>query len=399
VTRSHRSANAWLDSVLRCACPPDNQDAYWRLVRSVRASNLLAPVDRSAASVGEVERIIQAVGIAACHVQRWVRTPESWPHSALSRRLQWRSLVTHLFALYAVPAVACDTWLEAHGAPWERDLFFHLSAGLSLRRFLIPDWKRPTKAAAAHFLGAPADLCLRAALRWAQVRGLGGDDRLARYLATHTLLGIITDHHDYWETVIRFLIRNQPMSTDELGQIVTYVQQQRFGPASGVRGVGASNQPLQPDLHLDGWSLQSLRRHIANWRPEPRPIPLPGLRAPSTARWEPIPASGFRLLKGDILWSIEELLTGQDLQIEGHVMHHCVARYIGRCVRRESSIWMVKMSSQDRTVRVMTIEVAPATKAIVQVKGRKNAPPTAGQAAIVRSWATQEGLSLPVWLR
>jgi hypothetical protein len=360
---------------------------------------LLAPVDRSAASVGEVERIIKAMGRAACHVQRWVRTPESWPHLSLSRRLQWRSLVTHLFALYPVPAVACDTWLDKHGAAWERDLFFHLGAGLSLRRFLIPDWKRPTKAAAAHFLCAPADLRLRAALRWAQVRGLGGDDRLARYLATQTLLGVITDHHDHWESVIRFLIRNQPISSDELSQIVTYVHQQRFGPASGVRGIGAGDQPLQPDLHLDGRSLQTLRRHIANWRPEPRRISLPGLRAPNTACWEPIPVSGFRLQNADILWSIEELLTGQDMQIEGHVMQHCVARYIGRCMRRQSSIWTVKRTTQDRAVRVLTIEVAPATKAIVQVKGRKNAPPTPAQAAIVRSWATQEGLTLPDSLR
>jgi hypothetical protein len=55
---------------------------------------------------------------------------------------------------------------------------------------------------------APHHYTAVAALRWAQVRGLGGDEALAPAVL-RTRLGKVLEHEDFWENVLLFFI-NQP---------------------------------------------------------------------------------------------------------------------------------------------------------------------------------------------
>ena len=55
---------------------------------------------------------------------------------------------------------------------------------------------------------APADLTVEAALRWGQIHGLGGNERLARAVIV-TRLGADYEHDDFWASVLR-PIRRQP---------------------------------------------------------------------------------------------------------------------------------------------------------------------------------------------
>jgi hypothetical protein len=176
-------------------------------------------------------------------------------------------------------------------------------------------------------------------------------------------------------------------------QIIEFIHQQRFEPAEYVWGHGAGSEPLQPNFEIRGRSLRSLRRHMSHWREEflPRMQELPNRSAPV---WPATGIGSFQYDDGCRSWTIEELLTGKALVIEGGVMHHCVASYIHFCVRRQTSIWSMKICEDEQSKRVLTIQVSPTSRTIVQAKGRKNAPPDDRSWAILQKWAEQERLVL-----
>jgi hypothetical protein len=68
--------------------------------------------------------------------------------------------------------------------------------------------------------------------------------------------------------------------------------------------------------------------------------------------WRHSPIRDFRLVEGSEMlgnmrvWTITELLTNQELILEGRDMRHCVATYTERCVRRQASIWSMQMAKR-----------------------------------------------------
>jgi hypothetical protein len=93
-------------------------------------------------------------------------------------------------------------------------------------------------------------------------------------------------------------------------------------------------------------------------------------------------------------WTIRELLDGNELVVEGRVMRHCVARYVGRCAERRSSIWSMTCYSCLGQEHVLTIEVGPGTHTIVQAKCKRNLHPSPEARKIMLRWARQAGLKL-----
>jgi hypothetical protein len=239
---------------------------------------------------------------------------------------------------------------------------------------------------------APDDAQPLRAYRWANVRSLGGDEKIARLLMTNPIIGAPTEHEQFWESVIRFLIRNAPINTAEIAAIVEFVHQQRFQPADIVWGPGAGQQPIQPDFNIRGRSLMSLRRHMANWRAE-----LAGKMPPlvrTDPRWERTAIGPFRYSHDDTLWTIDELLSDQELRVEGGIMQHCVADYSHDCARRKTTIWSMKLERNGRRFRALTIEVAPKQKTIWEARGKRNSPPTGVAREMLHRWAHQEGLNV-----
>jgi hypothetical protein len=299
-------------------------------------------------------------------------------------------LVNHFFDRYPVPKFMPAIWLSLHDQPWERNLYLYLARGLSVRKFLWPIPVHLTKAAAAFFMQAPDDLAPLLAVRWAHVRSLGGDNRLARLLLRTNGLTLLTLHEEFWESVIRFLIKNAPISAEEVIAIVDFIHDQRFRPGRLVWGPKAGDEPLQPQFSLRGRSLRSLRRHMANWRTELM-IKRPDLTVGSP-KWSPTPIRPFRHEDANGLWCIDELLTDRELRVEGGIMQHCVATYIPDCARRLTSIWSMKLQQGETRKRVLTIEVLPETKTIWQARGKRNLPPNEVAQEILGRWAQQEGL-------
>ena len=136
----------------------------------------------------------------------------------------------HLFDQYPVPDFLTAAWWNENEAAWELDLYLHLAQGRSVRQFPNPLFQSLTKKMGALYLHSPADLSPFAALNWARIRALGGDERLARILISRTLLCYPLQDQPFWDSVFRFLIQNQPISADEIVEIVHFVNQQRFEP-------------------------------------------------------------------------------------------------------------------------------------------------------------------------
>jgi hypothetical protein len=190
-----------------------------------------------------------------------------------------------------------------------------------------------------------------------------------------------------------FFVAHQPIAEDELAELLRFLYRQRFLPADTVLGYGAGPLPLQPGLSLSGRTLLWLRTHQANWRTDL------GLRTIVTTtpevRWEASGIKAFHWSTEAAVWSIEELLTAQELRVEGQLMQHCVASYVFPCLRRESSIWSMRHQSVQDNRRLLTIEVLPDTKTIRQIKGPRNSPPTEFARTLISQWASQEGLVMP----
>ena len=375
----------------------DYWSPYWRLITAVRAnSQLLTPVsNRGRTNPDSFKCIIRACARMANYSQRWRGLPETWKAPAANPFVQFRSLVSHLFDQFPVPTFMADIWTYRCTAdrPWEIELYLHLASGHSVRQFKLPlNYPvRITKRAAQWWMRAPDDILPIAAYRWAHVRALGGDSRLADILKMTPALIIPTEHEDFWESVIRFLIKHSPISASEICEIVDFIHAQRFQAAERTWGPGAGEQPLQPNFSLRGRSLMSLRRHMANWR-----VDLgenqPTFVAPSS-KWTRTDIAPFRHEVGDTVWTIDELLTDHDLQVEGGMMNHCVATYVYRCARRRTSIWSMKMHQGERRVRTLTIEVLPNSRIINEARGKRNAPPKGVAKEMLNQWAEQEGLT------
>lgn len=387
-------AHRCLDELLsRCAQANENsQAAYWRLIHAVRArSQLLQPQSNPIRHHPDaIKRIVNACAGMAKVSHLWYRQPEDWIVIGTGPFEQFRSLVSHLFDHFPVPKFMAQVWTCEDRELWNVDLYLHLASGCGIRQFDGFTSFRVSKRTAGFFMQAPDHLSPMNALRWAQIRAQGGDDRLARVLLSSTTLMEITRDEEFWESVISFLAENQPISVDEILEILIFIEEQRFQPAErlGVPAVG--NHAVQPDFSLRGRTLMSLRRHMANWRAE---LGIKGpVIAPYNPQWATTDIRPCNYADGESIWMINEISCRKDLLIEARIMRHCVASYLQCCIRGQTSIWTMQLQQGKRNRRVLTVEVIPQTRTIRQARGWRNSRPTPCELEVLEHWSEQESL-------
>lgn len=394
------AARRRLDDAIRAAraatsLEPRAQDAYDRLVSYVRGrTGLLRP----AADPGRLARCTEVnSGLLALALHRddWLRSVERWEPPPGSATVQFASLAAHLLTRYPVPPCLNAAWFQApaHRRHPEQAWYKHLGRGDSLRTAGLP---LPfTRAMAHHFSEAPAYYTPRRALRWAQVRGLGGSEHLAS-VVVQTRLGSEFANEDFWVTVLRFFVANPRMDLTRVGRIVDFLHDQRcvtrevFVPGQGVVRQG----PPQPDFSLKGRSVASLWRQVEEWE---------GHRGQSrwwVPSWAPTAIRGFRHVEEDgqrrgvRCWTIRELLTGWELECEGQAMRHCVATYEDDCASRATSIWSLRLDRGHGPRRALTVEVDPKERVICQARGYCDREPREAELALLQLWARREGLTI-----
>ena len=338
---------------------------------------------------------------------RWKRDVADWQPDSHNSRRQFGALARHLLAEYDVPACMDTAFFMGldDGARARQNWFVHVGTGQNIRKAGIP--VRLTKRMAHVFtFSAPPEYTVDAALRWAQVVGMGGDDLLAEAVCD-SMLGEHYDEGPFWETVLHFFVNNPMLDVVHVGPIVDYIQHQRFAKQERRNPDGSVDlvDPPEPGFTMKGRTPDSLLRRVDAWH---RALTKSTVKEPR--KWASCGIDGFTWVDederaGEIrTWRIEEVLNSRDLSYEGKTMKHCVASYVQSCANGSKSIWSMKVEylGTGTTRHVLTIELFNAKRYIRQVRGRSNSRPMdahSGRAQegwhVLSRWADQEGLTLP----
>lgn len=142
-------------------------------------------------------------------------------------------------------------------------------------------------------------------------------------------------------------------------------------------------------IRLKGVNLRSLHRRATNWRREIQAEM--DARERATAIWPGAAYTPFNEEREGISYQIVQLTTAESLREEGQLMRHCVLSYRHRCARGECSIWSLRKIEQGRQIPLVTMEIN-SRRQMVQVKGRCNRTPNTIYRAIIKEWATREGI-------
>ena len=327
-------------------------------------------------SCAQAEHFLPGLLALSHHHADWLREIEAWKPTDTSPSRQFGSLARHLLANCPVPTFMDRVWFQEPSkiSRQQQKWFKHLGLGYGIRGTDIPI--RLTKKMAYLFTLAPDHYTVEQALRWGQIRGWGGGKPLVDAVVS-TRLGRTFEHEAYWAQAIRFLVCNQEAVLPHVAAIVEYLRVHRHH---------------LPTKKLDWKVICCLLEKVAQ------------IQAPAVAddrvrslAWAPIGIDGFTWQEDadqNWTWTISELLTSSELSAEGAAMRHCVASYASRCAEQKSSIWSMICHSHRGHQRVLTIEVNPATRAIVQARGRGNKRPSRQARRVMEDWAEKERLKL-----
>jgi hypothetical protein len=332
----------------------------------------------------------------ATHSHAWLRPLGDWEVVSSNPRRQFGSLVRHLFANYPVPGFFDSVWFRRSRT---QNWFLHVGQGGSIRaakRLYFP----MTKREAHEFMLAPDDYTLEHALRWAQIHALNGNRRMADTVCG-TRLGGEFVHNDFWVSVLRFFVQNPFLDTVHYGPIIDYLHSQKFETQDVfVRpGVVEQRPPRHPGFTMRGRTAESLLRQVSAWHAQ-----LGREQRVGPAQWKSAGIDGLSLIEGHERsknmrrWTITELLNRDALINEGRAMRHCIATYARSCANGRSSVWSMQCEDAEGRERVLTIEVRPSSRMVMEARGRFNAAPTPQAMRILRQWTEKADLSLAAYV-
>ena len=342
---------------------------------------------------------IEALALVAAHTRSWLRPIEDWKPRSHSSSRQFTSLLRHLFSRYDDVPVFFDTvWLTGRSkeAAERRRWYLHVGRGQNIRHCYLPI--ALTKKMAHHFMQAPNDITVDQALRWGQIHGLGGDERLARAVFG-TRLTATFDNDDFWSTVIRWFIQHPMLDRAHVGPIVDYLHRQRFLPEQVFVAPGHREETAapQPNLTMKGRTPESLLGRVQDWHRS-----LSRGNRVQIRQWQPSGINGFEFLEGKggnlQCWTIRELLSSKALVSEGRQLKHCVATYDTSCSQGYCSIWTMEVESFACIDKVVTIEVRNHARMICQIRGKANRLPNQKERQMVQRWADSAGLRIAAYI-
>jgi hypothetical protein len=371
-------------AMLRSVSDQGTRDALAALLSHVAQTRLLSRA-AAVAAWGRAAGNTWLEGLAALarFHSRWKRPLLAWRPASHSRWRQFASLCRHLLADYPTPAFLDAAWfLGGPAGERQQGWFVHVASGGSVRTADLP--VRLTRKMAHQFLLAPSHYTPDEAIRWAQVRALGGGrQHLAAILSTH--LADCFEDDPFWVRAMEWLIHVPDFERHYARPVFDYLRQRRqAGTADAATDASC----------LRGRSLTSMWERTRAWYRE-----LAAQRNLTPAAWS---RSGVQELHQvqwvngeEVRWSITELVTSEELQAEGRFMGHCVASYQRRCEAGTSSIWSLRRQAPGGKAKPRcTIELAPGRRRLCQVRGRANRQPWESEMHWVRLWAEQEGLTI-----
>jgi hypothetical protein len=351
----------------------------------------MALEERSAFILHE-RKHIGAISRLARFSSRWVRTLAGFSCRTYNADRQLGELARFLLARWPVPKFFDQAWGE-RSTDLHREWFIHLGAGGNLRT--APGLPFPlTKMMSHHALLAPDQTLIVSALRWGQVRALGGSERLARAVI-HSSLRDVQEDEPFWLGVVRFFVANSTLDPQQIGPVVDWIRNQRFvaEPRRIVNGIVCGGEIPQPGFSMKGRTVATVLRQVERWHRD-----LNRATINSSTVWPTCGIPGYERIEGSegsqTIVRIDEIVASADLQAEGRAMRHCVASYVRTCARGASAIYSLKTDNGTGYERRLTIQLDVLSKRIIQARGRYNAPPSPLDQRYLRNWATIAGLAI-----
>lgn len=304
----------------------------------------------------------------------WINDLFEWKPKSKQVQVQLKELTSYLFCRYKVPDFLYQGFYSTNllYVEW----FIHLGTGRrvkDLNKMPIPF----TQKMGHYFLQAPARLTIAEAIRFAQVRGLGGDERIADRIALSWLGSKGYDDEPFWERFVQILVTGGMFNHAKIGELIDYVREMKRAVAG---------------YHLKGRTLQSILKQSEEWHKR-------SSHATVLQYWRPCGIEGYRYEKqdGDIV--VEELISTKELVSEGKTMKHCVASYAHLCLKGRAAIYSFRKYTAGTMLETLaTIEVNLFSKKIVQAKGKMNKPVSNEVRRCMELWARKTELTIGAYL-
>jgi hypothetical protein len=373
------------------------REAFLALLNCVRARTTLLKPTSGHGTPGWIAPLflINRLRNLAIRHSHWIRSCETWPPEVGNLRPVFRSLAAHLLTHYPVPGFMDSAWDLPNGPEGfrQQSWFIRLGRGASFRSFNLP--LMLTRRMEHYLRKAPDHYTAVQALRYGEARGLGGSEKLAREVANGRL-GQRIDRPDFWRTVLRFFVAHPEMDIAHVNPIVDFIHANKFAGDQVLTADGVESQnPPWPSFSIEGRTLKSILRLVSAWHAD-----LGITKDAPWCSWRKSGIQGYRFLEkrsteeGDYDWSIVELLDSTALHSEGRAMRHCVYTYVKKCRSGETTIWSLRLRAGGEEKRMVTIEVDPRKRSIIQVRMKCNRWPGARSSEIIRQWAALAGLGV-----
>ncbi len=339
-------------------------------------------------------RLISGVWRIAGKLELTIREIDSWSAGTHNPRRQFGSLVRHLFARYEMPGFFDSAWLGncRDMKKWQQ-WFISVGQGTALRQIASCEIEI-TKRVQHHTMLAPSDLDVGQAIRWGQVIALGGSERLARAMVGSQIDRPNQDEA-FWTSVVQFLCANPMLDPAQVGPMIDYLYNRRFlrQPDRIVDGVRICGEIPEPNLSMKGRTVDSILRQIQAWHRQLARVPRREVN-----HWQPCGVPELERREGTDsnfrIWRIVELLSTQELVEEGRALHHCVASYEWSCLKQQCAIFSLRLHDRNGNQPLVTLEVIPKSRMVVQARGKYNRKITALETRVIRGWTTEAGLQI-----
>lgn len=342
----------------------------------------------------EDKNYIMAIHNTIFYSSLWVRDILTWTKKSRSRHKQFIDIISHLFCLYKVPSFMYNVWNDRTSSDlfvW-RMWFIDMAQGKNIRYSDGLPIKM-TKKVAHLFSTAPDNFMPLEAIRYAQVVSMGGDMRTVGGVLS-TKLADNFSNNDFWESVIRFFIKNPMLDTAQYNPIVDYIMHQKF-VSQNMGGIVVGGPP-QPNFSMKDRNPNALIAQVEDWHRK-----LNNERGrKENIKWDPFKIDNFTYTTGKDehrkTYKIIQLLSSNEIRTEGRTMHHCVASYIGSCASGRTSIWSMTVDTINGTDRLLTIEVNKDHR-IHQIRGKYDRTAEKNEMSIIELWAYNQNLFITRW--
>ena len=321
-----------------------------------------------------------------------IRPAIDWAGTSSSWRPAVSSLAHHLICDYKVPVFLASSWHATDAtADKKRGWFVAHSRGASFRSLDLPIGM--TRKMEHIFLASQDHLPIEHAIRRAELLALGAPTEFVKAIMS-TQLAADLRHSEFWRTVWMFLIANVgDVDPTQIGPMIDYIQAVRNDRTQdGMMEFGSPH----PAFSMKGRTVQSMLRLMRDWHQSlgTGSASLSWVRSPfEPLLFEELSRDGSELPRR---WQMTELINSAQLRSEGAALHHCVASYADRCYRGISSIWSLRFWQGEKVHHVLTVEIDPRRRTVIQARGRANRSASGKSLRHLQDWAVRERLRMAI---